>query len=102
MTFDVDAIMSKCSRSQFPPCPGELEKQSLSLIEAASTGDLDTVYQILRTGRVDCNVCDDHGNFALLGAAINCHTEIVNLLLDAGANVNQVCLKTLKIHLRAS
>ena len=90
ISFNVSTIAHSCSREEFTSPSGELEKQSKLLIESASRGDVHTVYGILKSGRVDCNVCDNCGNFALVGAAINCHAEIVNLLLDAGANVNQV------------
>lgn len=79
------------TREEFSSEPGPLEKLSQSLIDLAAEGNERMVYSILKSGLVDANVSDDKGNIALIGAAINCHYNIVNLLLDMGANVNQVC-----------
>nr|CAB3221702.1 ankyrin repeat and MYND domain-containing protein 1 [Phallusia mammillata] len=63
---------------------------SIALIEQAGLGNFRQVYSILKSGLVDANVMDCKGSGALLEAAINCHHKVVNLLLDCGANVNQV------------
>lgn len=78
------------ARDAFSSDKGGLEIMSEKLIKAATNGDAETVYSVLRSGLVNPNVCDSIGNTALLGAAINCHTKIVNLLLDMGANIDQV------------
>ena len=79
------------NRENFHSKIGNLEKLSQSLIDLAAEGNEQMVYSILKSGLIDPNVSDNSGNIALLGAAINCHYNIVNLLLDMGANVNQVC-----------
>ena len=90
MGFDTEAIMS-ADRSKFPSKSGHLETLSQTLIQKAAEGDERMVYSILKTGLVSPIVADCEGNVALIGAAINCHYNIVNMLLDMGANVNQVC-----------
>jgi len=90
----------KAERFNFRSNIGNLESMSRSLISHASEGNERMVYSILKTGSVDPNVSDSKGNIALIGAAINCHQNIVNLLLDMGANVNQV-LKKLFFNLKA-
>lgn len=75
-------------RSAFSSEKGPLECLSTDLIMAATEGRRKVVYNLLKSGMVSPNVCDSMGNTALLGAAINCHSEIVDLLLDLGADVN--------------
>ena len=77
-------------RTSFQSRAGHLERMSQSLIDLAAEGNEKMVYSILKTSLVDPNVSDNKGNVALILAAINCHHNIVNLLLDMGANVNQV------------
>jgi ankyrin repeat protein len=59
--------------------------ESLDLIAASSKGDLDRVKQLLAQGGIRVNF--DRGA-ALNNAASEGHTEVVKLLLSAGANVN--------------
>ena len=82
----------KAERGNFESNSGSLESMSMSLIELASEGNERMVYSLLKTGLIDPNVSDNKGNVALIGAAINCHQGIVNMLLDMGANVNQVSM----------
>ncbi|XP_039250283.2 ankyrin repeat and MYND domain-containing protein 1-like [Styela clava] len=77
-------------RDLFGSRQGQLEVMSENLIKASTSGDGKTVYKILKSGLVNPNVCDNAGNTPLLGAAINCHSKIVNLLLDMGANIDHV------------
>lgn len=84
------SMIDGATRDSFPSDKGDLEIMSEKLIDAATNGDAETVYSMLRSGLVNPNVCDSIGNTALLGAAINCHTKIVNLLLDMGANIDHV------------
>ncbi|TNN15204.1 Ankyrin repeat and MYND domain-containing protein [Schistosoma japonicum] len=39
---------------------------------------------------IDPNVMDSHGQFGLLGAVLTWNMKLVNLLLDFGANINQL------------
>ncbi|KAH8855939.1 Ankyrin repeat and MYND domain-containing protein 1 [Schistosoma japonicum] len=39
---------------------------------------------------IDPNVMDNHGQFGLLGAVLTWNMKLVNLLLDFGANINQL------------
>ncbi|XP_057302438.1 ankyrin repeat and MYND domain-containing protein 1-like [Hydractinia symbiolongicarpus] len=68
--------------------PGYLEESSLMLLQAASIGDVRTTLRILEEGLVSVNVCDSTGHSSVLAAAVNCHVEILNCLLDYGANIN--------------
>ena len=74
------------------PRPGELR-------EAASKGDVEGVRALLRAG-ADCDDCaagsrddsdsDLDGDTALMVASENGHRDVVELLVGAGADVNQV------------
>ncbi|XP_071797994.1 ankyrin repeat and MYND domain-containing protein 1-like isoform X4 [Asterias amurensis] len=69
---------------------GPIEQTSQKLIKAAAAGDQQTVHSLLMQGAVNVNVADKHGHTALLGAAVNMHFEIINTLLDNGADVNKL------------
>jgi len=63
----------------------------MSLIRASQKGKVDNVINILNKGAdIDINACDSNGNNALMLAAHNGHTEIVKLLLKAGADINKI------------
>ncbi|CAF3380512.1 unnamed protein product [Rotaria sp. Silwood1] len=87
-TFPIDEVLSN-NRSSFPN-PGPLENSSLSLLESAFNGQAKTVRDLLMHRRVYVDVCDSHGLTALHFATYNVHINVVNLLLDFGANVNQL------------
>ena len=63
------------------------------LIEAAYTGNINTVKSFLEAG-VDVNTQNANGETALMKAAQNGQTEIVRLLLEKGADVNIVATYT--------
>ncbi|XP_076806733.1 ankyrin repeat and MYND domain-containing protein 1-like isoform X2 [Clavelina lepadiformis] len=89
VSFDVNPT-TNCPDIKKKSQLGYLGNISKTFIEKATVGDIRMVYSILKSGLVDPNVSDCHGNTALIGAAMHCHDEVVNLLLDMGANVNQV------------
>ena len=58
-------------------------------VELASTGNSTRVSELLSEGRVGVNDADKYGYTALLSATDAGDVALVELLLDAGANVNQ-------------
>ena len=76
------------SRSVFPSS-GPLEEASCSLLESAYRGDQKKTRDLLMHHHVYVDVSDAHGLTALHFSTYNVHIDIVNLLLDFGANVNQ-------------
>jgi len=89
VSFKVDSVV-KGNRESFESVSGPHEIASLKLIENAESGDTHAVYSVLKSGLVDPNVSDNQGNCALVEAGLKCHHDVVNTLLDYGANVNQV------------
>jgi hypothetical protein len=77
------------SRSSFPK-PGPLENDSLNLFEFSYNGQEKDVRDILMQRLVYVDVCDSHGLTALHFATYNGHINVINTLLDFGANVNQL------------
>lgn len=69
---------------------GSLEKASEEFIIAAMSGDEKIIDTLLSAKKVHPDVADVSGFTALIGAAINWRPEVINILLDAGANVNKV------------
>jgi ankyrin repeat protein len=62
-------------------------KNGLQLIIASEKGDVDTVKSLLKND-VYIHAQDKDGKCALVAAAYKNHLEIVDLLIDAGADVN--------------
>ncbi|GFO49489.1 ankyrin repeat domain 54 [Plakobranchus ocellatus] len=58
------------------------------LVAAAGAGDISTVRKLLRK-HVPTNILDTYGKSALHMASLAGHSEIVRILLEAGAQVNQ-------------
>nr|XP_025843463.1 ankyrin repeat and MYND domain-containing protein 1 isoform X5 [Vulpes vulpes] len=75
-------------RSGFARC-GPKERFAEDMILRARDGSYDWIYGILRDGLASADVADAKGYTALAAAALHCHKDIVNLLLDNGADVNK-------------
>ncbi|XP_078487148.1 ankyrin repeat and MYND domain-containing protein 1 isoform X2 [Ciona intestinalis] len=89
LSFSPGDVLTK-ERSNFKSKPGPLEVASMRLIVSSADGATHEVYSILKSGLVNPNVCDRRGSVAIVSAATNCHLDVVNILLDMGANINQV------------
>lgn len=61
---------------------------SAGLVEAARDGDVSKIRSLLRSG-ADPNSTDDGGASALTAAVVYANVEIVQLLVDSGAKVDQ-------------
>ncbi|XP_064341414.1 ankyrin repeat and MYND domain-containing protein 1 isoform X4 [Camelus dromedarius] len=68
---------------------GPKERLSKEMILKAQEGNYDWVYGILRDNLASPDVADATGYTVLAAAAVHCHIDIVNLLLDNGADVNR-------------
>ncbi|XP_030838213.1 ankyrin repeat and MYND domain-containing protein 1 [Strongylocentrotus purpuratus] len=86
--FPVDALVHG-DRGVFTE-KGPIELMSEKLIEAAAKGDYDTVHLLLSKGAVNVNVSDRNGHVGLIGAAVHMHRDVINCLLDNGADVNKL------------
>lgn len=69
---------------------GPLELRSESLINEASLGNLQNVQNILSDQKVHPDVGDVRGQTALIAATVSCHDNVINLLLDNGADINKL------------
>ncbi|XP_056132897.1 ankyrin repeat and MYND domain-containing protein 1 [Lampris incognitus] len=86
--WDVASVLS-LTRDRFGP-KGPLELSSEWLIQRASLGDQQAVYQAVCTGMVHIDVEDARGNTALIAATMNCHNAVIHQLLDMGANIDKL------------
>ncbi|XP_051010326.1 ankyrin repeat and MYND domain-containing protein 1 [Acomys russatus] len=76
------------NRSSFGPS-GPKEQISKEMILKAEEGDYSWIFGILRDNFASADVADSKGYTALAAAAVHCHRNVVNLLLDYGADVNK-------------
>ncbi|CAM9683291.1 unnamed protein product [Bubo scandiacus] len=84
---DVNLVLSGARSTYGPPGPRELASEQL--IQKAARGDYDGVSAVLRSGLAHPDIADKHGYTALAAAAVHSHNDVVNLLLDNGADVNK-------------
>ncbi|XP_061680615.1 ankyrin repeat and MYND domain-containing protein 1-like isoform X3 [Syngnathoides biaculeatus] len=76
-------------RDHFGP-KGFLEVTSELLIQQASRGEQQAVKKILLNGLAHPDVGDSHGHTALIAATVNCHDDVIQLLLDMGADIDKL------------
>ncbi|XP_028259760.1 ankyrin repeat and MYND domain-containing protein 1 [Parambassis ranga] len=86
--WDVAAVLC-LNRQGFGP-KGPLEVSSELLIQHSFRGDLQAVSQILQTRSVHPDVADLRGHTALIAATVNCQNNVIQLLLDEGADIDQL------------
>uniref|UniRef100_A0A8C5YY60 Ankyrin repeat and MYND domain containing 1 n=1 Tax=Marmota marmota marmota TaxID=9994 RepID=A0A8C5YY60_MARMA len=86
-SWHMDAILEG-HREGFA-CSGPRERLSEEMILKAEEGDLDWIYGTLKDDLVHPDVADAKGYTVLAAAAAHCHSRIVSLLLDLGADVNK-------------
>ncbi|XP_052104362.1 ankyrin repeat and MYND domain-containing protein 1-like isoform X1 [Mytilus californianus] len=89
VSFKVDQVL-KGERSKFKVSKGPLETASEELLGAAAKGDLQKVEDLLTGGKVHPDVADNSGHTALIGAAVNWQVDVINCLLNHGADVNKL------------
>ncbi|XP_019720244.1 ankyrin repeat and MYND domain-containing protein 1-like isoform X2 [Hippocampus comes] len=88
LDWDVAGVLSM-ERDRFGP-KGHLEVTSELLIHQASVGKGPAILEILLDGLIHPDVADSQGHTALIAATVNCHNDVVQLLLDLGADIDKV------------
>ncbi len=68
------------------------EQIDISLLHAAAFGDVATVSQLIQKG-ASINACDDDNRTPIMISAIFGHANIVKMLIDANADINEVDAK---------
>ncbi|XP_023647880.1 ankyrin repeat and MYND domain-containing protein 1 isoform X2 [Paramormyrops kingsleyae] len=87
LDWDVAAVLAG-TREQFST-KGPREESAERFILGAAQGDWQSVSGALRAA-VHPDVADARGHTAILAAAVNCHRDVVHVLLDSGADVNKL------------
>ncbi|KAL1770789.1 ankyrin repeat and MYND domain-containing protein 1 [Sigmodon hispidus] len=85
--WNIAAILEG-NRSCFGPS-GPKEDISKEMILKAEEGDYNWIFGILRDNLACADVADSKGYTVLAAAAVHSHRDVVNLLLDYGADVNK-------------
>ncbi|ELT97476.1 hypothetical protein CAPTEDRAFT_221453 [Capitella teleta] len=89
VSFNVDLLL-KGDRECASGPKGLAETASEEFLMAAIAGDLLKIQTALNKGYVHVDVADKNGSTALLGAAVNWHQDVINFLLDSGADINKL------------
>ncbi|XP_052215690.1 ankyrin repeat and MYND domain-containing protein 1-like isoform X2 [Dreissena polymorpha] len=88
LSYDVDDVI-KGNRKTFKE-KGPLELASEELIVAATEGNVNKVQDLLASGKVSPDVADRNGHTPLIGATVNWNIDVINCLLNHGADVNKL------------
>lgn len=65
-----------------------IQEQNKTFVNAAAYGDINTIKALLAMGKIDVDFQDELDRTALVWAAKNKRTEIVSILITAGADTN--------------
>lgn len=65
-----------------------IQEQNKTFVNAAAYGDINTIKALLAMGKIDVDFQDELDRTALVWAAKNKRTEIVSILITAGADAN--------------
>ncbi|KAK6167259.1 hypothetical protein SNE40_021334 [Patella caerulea] len=88
VSFDVNKIING-DRSGFI-AKGPLEEAADQFLLAAISGRVDEVEDLLNSGFVHVDVADVSGHTALIGATVGWHIDVINILLNYGADINKL------------
>ncbi|KAG9266579.1 ankyrin repeat and MYND domain-containing protein 1 [Astyanax mexicanus] len=88
LSWEVAAVLAM-NREPFGP-KGPLELSSERFIREASLGVPSAIRHLLKDGNIHPDVSDAGGFTALIAATVNCHDEVIHLLLDSGADVDKL------------
>lgn len=88
LSFKMDKVLAG-DRSVFK-AKGPMETASEEFIKAATEGNVNKVEDLLSSGKVSPDVADSNGHTALIGATVNWNIDVINCLLNHGADVNKL------------
>ncbi|XP_060565293.1 ankyrin repeat and MYND domain-containing protein 1-like isoform X3 [Ruditapes philippinarum] len=88
LSFNMDQVLAG-DKTDFKG-KGPIETASEELIQAATEGNVNKVEDLLSSGKVSPDVADSNGHTALIGATVNWNIEVINCLLNHGADVNKL------------
>ncbi|XP_069560809.1 ankyrin repeat and MYND domain-containing protein 1 [Brachyistius frenatus] len=86
--WNVAGVVS-LNRDSFGP-KGPVEVYSEQLFQHSAQGELQAVLKVLQTGLVHPDVADSQGHTALIAATVNCHNNVIHLLLDMGVDIDKL------------
>ncbi|XP_047545055.1 ankyrin repeat and MYND domain-containing protein 1-like [Vanessa atalanta] len=100
LIFDLTSVLSG-PRIQFKPA-GSQELLCRTLLMACYLGYIAEVAKLINGKKINPDVCDIQGNSAIMYAVCGDHPDIINFLVEAGANVdyyNDNCCSPLAVAL---